>query len=79
MTDVQPETPRSRTWWVPLAIALGLLVGSVILVSQLRVCGPVLTSVPEAQREAALQRGDTVPAAEQDGDLTRYTHVCTWR
>lgn len=71
---------RGRRWWIPLAIVGGLLLAAIISVSQARHCGPVSTVTyrTPAERERALQRGDTVPAALQHGDLTAYEHVCTW-
>ena len=56
-------------WFVPL-LALGLI----FYITGTRECGNVYRSTPD--KAAAIQAGDTVPAALANGDTTLYRYEC---
>ena len=73
----QRTAGRPRRWWLGIAIVVALFLVPVLFLSQTDRCGPVRRDV--ADKRAAIVRGDTVPAAEQNGDTTAYRFECVRR
>ena len=72
---------RGRSWWLPLAIGLGAILALILWFSMSRDCGPVDRTVyqTEAAQEAAVARGDTIPADDPRVGTAVSVHACASR